>query len=369
MRARDLGLRLGVLSPGVLNAITDVPGVLVGHATKYEGEAMRTGVTAIRPHAGNIYRNRVPAGVHVANGYGKAAGLMQIQELGELETPIVLTNTLALGRAVESLVDWTLSQPGNEDVRSVNAVVAETNDGVLNDIRLRGITQTDVLAALESAVGGVVEEGSVGAGTGTTAYGWKGGIGTSSRKLPQRLGGYTVGVLVQSNHGGVLTIDGLPLGVVSGRHAARGWSESPHAATGEDSGDGSIILVVATDAPLSDRNCARLAARAMAGLARTGASFANGSGDIAIAFSNALSIIRSRTPNEACPDESSLPVRELGNDDMSPLFLAAIEASEEAIINSLTMATTVESRPYGRAVRREAIDLELIRRLANSRGG
>ena len=344
-RARDLGLRPGQFAPGPLNAITDVAGVLVGHVTRIEGEAVRTGVTAIRPHGGNLFRERVPAGLAVMNGFGKLAGATQLQELGELETPIVLTNTLAVGRAMEAVADWTLAQPGNEDVRSVNPVIGETNDGRLNDIRSRGITAADVLAALERATTGPVAEGSVGAGTGTMAFGWKGGIGTASRLLPAPLGGFILGALVQSNYGGALMMDGIPIGRELNRFYLR-----EHADRGD--ADGSVMVVIATDAPLSDRNLSRLAWRAMAGLARTGAAFSDGSGDYGIAFATHPEVRRGRTHIADWPNER-----------MSPLFVAAAEAVEEAVLNSLLMATTIESRdPLTRRRQRgEAIDLDAVR--------
>jgi len=314
-RARDLGLRPGQFAPGPLNAITDVAGVLVGQVTRIEGDAIRTGVTAIRPHRGNLFRERVPAGLAVMNGFGKLAGATQLQELGELETPVVLTNTLAVGRAMEAVADWILAQPGNEDVRSVNAVIGETNDGRLNDIRSRGITTADVLAALDQATGGPVAEGSVGAGTGTMAFGWKGGIGTASRILPAPLGGFTLGALVQSNYGGALLMDGIPVGRELDRFYLR-----EHADRGD--ADGSVMVVIATDAPLSDRNLSRLALRAMAGLARTGAAFSDGSGDYGIAFSTHPEVRRGR------PSVADWP-----NERMSPLFVAAAEAVEEAVLN------------------------------------
>lgn len=351
-RARALGLRPGIFPPGALNAITDVAGVLVGQVTKREGEFTRTGVTAIRPHGGNLFRERVPAGLAVMNGFGKLAGATQLQELGELESPIVLVNTLSVGRAMEAVVDWTLAQPGNEAVLSVNAVVGETNDGRLNDIRRRGIEGADVLAALEGATAGPVAEGSVGAGTGTMAFGWKGGIGTSSRRLPEALGGFTLGALVQSNYGGALLMDGHRMGEALGRFHLR-----EHADKGD--ADGSVMVVLATDAPLSDRNLSRLALRAMAGLARTGAAFSDGSGDYAIAFSTHPGV---RRPRDSYPDWP--------NERMSPLFVAAIEAVEEAVLNSLTMATTIESRdPLTRRKRKgEAIDLGALRALLAGRG-
>ena len=330
-RARDLGIRPGILEPGPLNAITDVAGVLVGQVTLIEGRSIRTGATAILPHGGNIFQNKVPAGVFVANGFGKSAGLSQIAELGEIETPIVLTNTLAVARGMDAILDWTLAQPGNESVVSVNAVVGETNDGELNDIRKRAITPRDILKAIEGARSGPVEEGTVGAGTGTVAFGWKGGIGTSSRRLPSGLGGYTVGVLVQSNYGGILSVDGARMGERLGQYYLKGQVDG-------SSANGSIMVVVATDAPLSDRNLTRLAKRAMAGVARTGSSFANGSGDYVISFSTAESVRRTPSRRAAV---SSYP--ELSNDHVSPLFEAVAEATEEAVYNSLFMANTVTS--------------------------
>lgn len=351
-RARDLGLRPGQFAPGALNAITDVAGVLVGQVTRIEGEHTRTGVTAIRPHGGNLFRERVPAGLATINGFGKLAGATQLQELGELESPIVLTNTLSVGRALEAVVDWTLALPGNEDVRSVNAVVGETNDGRLNDIRARGIGGGDVLRALAEASDGPVAEGSVGAGTGTMAFGWKGGIGTASRRLPEALGGFTLGALVQSNYGGALLVQGVPVGEALGRFYLK-----EHADRGD--ADGSVMVVIATDAPLSDRNLQRLALRAMGGLARTGAAFSDGSGDYAIAFSTHAGV---RRPQPAYADWP--------NERMSPLFVAAIEAVEEAVLNSLLMATTIESRDplTGRKRRGEAIDLGALRDVLRRHG-
>jgi D-aminopeptidase len=350
-RARDLGLRPGQFAPGAVNAITDVAGVLVGQVTRIEGDFVRTGVTAIRPHGGNLFAERVPAGLSVMNGFGKLAGATQLVELGELEAPVVLTNTLAVGRALEATVDWTLAQPGNEAVRSVNAVVGETNDGGLNDIRGRGVTGADVLAALEGATSGPVAEGSVGAGTGTLAFGWKGGIGTSSRVLPAALGGFVLGALVQSNYGGALVMDGVPVGRRLNRFYLREHSDRGDA-------DGSVMVVIATDAPLSDRNLQRLALRAMAGLARTGAAFSDGSGDYAIAFS-----VHEGVRRGAAYRESGAALADWPNGRMSPLFVAAAEAVEEAVLNSLLMATTVESRdPVTRKKRRgEAIDLVALR--------
>ncbi|MBC9206763.1 P1 family peptidase [Roseomonas aerophila] len=349
VRAREIGLRPGQFATGALNAITDVDGVLVGQVTRVEGETIRTGVTAIRPHGGNLFAERVPAGLAVMNGFGKLAGATQMMELGELETPIVLTNTLAVGRAVEAVVDWTLAR--NADARSVNAVVGETNDGRLNDIRARGVTGADVLAALDGAVVGPVEEGSVGAGTGTMAFGWKGGIGTSSRLLPTALGGFAIGALVQSNYGGALVMDGVPVGRELGKFYLR-----EHADQGDV--DGSVMVVIATDAPLSDRNLQRLALRAMAGLARTGAAFSDGSGDYAIAFSTHAGVRRGAAHRAG---DASLP--DWPNDRMSPLFVAAAEAVEEAVLNSMLRAVTVESRDpaTGRRRKGEAIDTAAVR--------
>jgi D-aminopeptidase len=333
-RARDLGIRIGIFSPGEHNAITDVAGVRVGQATVWEGDGVRTGVTAILPHGGDLFRDRVPAAIHVGNGFGKLAGITQVQELGELETPILLTCTLCVWQAADAMVDWLLAQPGMENVRSINPVVGETNDGGLNDIRTRGVRPEHVVAALEGAAPGPVEEGSVGAGTGTRAFGWKGGIGTASRVLPGSLGGYGVGVLAQSNFGGILTIAGAPVGQELGRYAFRGDVEGSGAGTEQDDGDGSIMIVVATDAPLSDRNLERLASRAMLGLSRTGSSVSNGSGDYVIAFSTAEGV--RRRGGEALPTIQDLP-----NARTSALFQAVVEATEEAIINSLLKATTV----------------------------
>jgi len=284
-RARDLGISPGILSPGTLNAITDVAGVHVGHVTLIEGDSIRTGATAVLPHDGNLFRERVPAGIVVGNGFGKLMGSTQVMELGEIETPILLTNTLAIPRAADAIIDWTLAQTGNKDVVSVNALVGETNDSYLNDIRARALTSATIRQAIEQAHGGMVDEGAVGAGTGTMAFGWKGGVGTSSRALPKELGGATIGVLVQSNYGGVLQMDGLPVGKSLGQYYLKDALDRGDA-------DGSIMIVVATDAPLSDRNLTRLAARALAGLARTGAAMSNGSGDYAIAFSTAKSVRR-----------------------------------------------------------------------------
>jgi D-aminopeptidase len=332
VRARQLGIAPGVLTPGPLNAITDVEGVLVGHTTLVVGDSIRTGATAILPHGGNLYQNKVPAAVFVLNGFGKSSGLSQVEELGEIEAPIVLTNTLSVAPGMEAVIDWTLAQPGNEKVMTVNAVVGETNDGYLNDIRGRALTSAQIGQAIRSAQAGPVEEGAVGAGTGTVAFGWKGGIGTSSRRLPAASGRWTVGVLIQSNFGGILTVDGRRIGEQLGQFYLQDEIAGKSA-------DGSIMVVVATDAPLSDRNLARLARRAAAGIARTGSSFSNGSGDYIIAFSTAADGIRTPQKRSAVGQFA-----ELSNDNVSPLFQAVAEATEEAIYNSLFMATTTRSR-------------------------
>ncbi len=328
-RAREVGVAPGVLPPGPRNAITDVAGVRVGHVTLIEGEAVRTGATAILPHGGNLYRDKVPAGVVVGNGYGKLMGVTQIRELGEIETPIVLTNTLSVPQGAEAILDYTLAQPGNEDVRSVNAVVGETNDGFLNDIRRRALRAAHIARAIAEADTGAVAEGSVGAGTGTVAFGWKGGIGTSSRRLPQKLGGYTVGVLVQTNYGGMLDVMGVPVGRLLGRYYLK------DALDGGDA-DGSVMIVIATDAPLSDRNLTRLARRALLAVGRTGSPATNGSGDYVLAFSTAASVRRTPERRSAVAAYEELP-----NNRISPLFQAVVEATEEAVYNSLFKATTV----------------------------
>ena len=345
-RARELGISPGILSTGKWNAITDVAGVKVGHVTLIDGEDIRTGVTAILPHSGNLYQDKVPAGIVVGNGFGKLMGFTQVEELGEIETPILLTNTLAVPVVAEAIIDWTLVQPGNEEVRSVNPVVGETNDGWLNDIRRRVVTKESALKAIEVAESGPVEEGCVGAGTGTVCFGWKGGIGTSSRLLPQSLGGYTVGALVQSNFGGVLQMDVIPVGRELGQYYLKDELD-------EASADGSIMIVIATDALISDRNLKRLAKRGLAGLARTGASMSNGSGDYVIAFSVAEAVRRMAERRSKVWSYPDVP-----NDLMSPLFQAAIEATEEAIYNSLCMATTMTG--YGNRTI-AALSLEVIR--------
>ena len=346
-RARDLGVKPGVFPPGRNNAITDVAGVRVGHATVLRGDSVRTGVTAILPHEGNVFIDRVPAALHVGNGFGKLLGATQLNELGELETPILLTCTLCVWNAADALVGWMLEQPGMENVRSINPVVAETNDGTLNAIRSRPITAADVRSAIAVASSGPVTEGSVGAGAGTVAFGWKGGIGTSSRVLPPALGGWTIGVLVQSNFGGILQVMGAPVGRELGQYAFKRESQTP-----AERGDGSIVMVVATDAPLSDRNLRRLAARAIMGLSRTGSFAANGSGDYVIAFSTNPKV---RRPFNA----QRLTTEELANEEMSGLFEGAVEATEEAIYNSLFAATTVTGN--GHTV--EAIPLDKVRQV------
>ena len=346
-RARELGVKPGVFPPGSNNAITDVAGVRVGHATVIEGDAIRTGVTAILPHEGNLFLNRVPAALHVGNGFGKLLGATQLGELGELETPILLTCTLCVWNAADALVGWMLEQPGMDNVRSINPVVAETNDGSLNAIRSRPVTAKHVRAALAAAASGPVAEGSVGAGAGTIAFGWKGGIGTSSRVLPASLGGWTLGVLVQSNFGGILQVLGAPVGRELGQYSFKRDIETP-----AERGDGSIVMVVATDAPVSDRNLRRLAARAIMGLSRTGSFASNGSGDYVIAFSTNAKV---RRPVNA----RRLSTEEVGNEDMSALFEAAVEATEEAIYNSIFQATTVT----GNGHTAEAIPLDKVRQV------
>ncbi len=325
-RARDWGIQIGVLKTGQLNSITDVKGVTVGHHTIQQGDSINTGVTVIIPHQGNLFQQKVPAAVYTGNGFGKLAGSTQINELGNMETPIALTNTLSVPAAMNGLISYTLSQLGNEKISSVNAVVGETNDGYLNDIRGRHITEQQVLEAIKNATSAQVLEGAVGAGTGTVCFGFKGGIGTASRKLPSSLGGYTIGVLVQSNFGGVLTIDGIAVG-----EYLQKFSFSNELLNNVD---GSCMMVVATDAPLDHRNLMRLAKRAMLGLGRTGGIASNGSGDYVIAFSTAE---QNRVMHQT--NNSPQPTLNLPNDASSPLFMAVIEATEEAIINSLLAAT------------------------------
>jgi D-aminopeptidase len=346
-RASDLGLKVGILPPGPLDAITDVAGVAIGHITIIRGDDVRTGVTAIVPHSGNLYREKVPGAVFVGNGFGKLAGFTQVDEMGDIETPILLTSTTSVPRVADALISYMLALPGNEDVLSINPIVGETNDGYLNDIRGRHITPDDVFAAIKNAKPGPVEEGSVGAGTGTGAFGWKGGIGTASRRLPSKLGDYTVGVLVQTNFGGVLTIAGAPVGQELGQYYLR--EELGQTGGQKDRADGSCMMVIATDAPIDARNLKRLAARAWLGLARTGSSASNGSGDYAIAFSTAAEV-RIRTEDKALSRHTEV----LTNDAMSPLFEAVIEATEEAIYNSMFRATTVSG--HGHTV--EALPIE-----------
>jgi D-aminopeptidase len=344
-RARELGLSPGVLPAGPLNAITDVAGVRVGQVTLVSGESVRTGVTAIVPHGGNLFQDKVAAGVFVGNAFGKLAGSTQVEELGTLETPVVLTNTLSVGTAWDAVAAETLARPGNEGVRSVNPLVGETNDGGLNDIRGRHVTADHVRAAWRDARPGPVAEGNVGAGTGTVAFGWKGGIGTSSRVLPASLGGYTLGVLVQANYGGLLVMDGVPVGEALDRRPLADAS-------------GSCLIVVATDAPLESRDLRRLAARAVFGLARTGSSFSHGSGDYAIAFSTSP---EARTRHgETAPRARTL----LPSEAVSPLFQAALEATEEAVLNALLKATTTTGN--GRTV--EALPLDRLREVLKKYG-
>src|ERR1041385_3565918 len=353
-RARAAGVVVGVLPTGPLNAITDVAGVTVGHATIIKGDNVRTGVTAILPHSGNLFREKVPGAVFIGNAFGKLAGSTQVNELGEIETPIMLTATLNVPRVADATIDYMLALPGNEAVQSINPLVGETNDSYLNDIRARQVGREEVFAAIKNARAGAVEEGAVGAGTGTVAFGFKGGIGTSSRKLPPSLGGYTVGVLVQSNFGGILTINGAPVGRELGRYYLKDQisrSDFNQCKPGQNtttdlslcnSADGSIMIVIATDAPIDHRNLQRLAARSMMGLARTGSAASNGSGDYAIAFSTAPELRIRNLPNERTKPGAAL----LSNEAMSPLFLAVIEATEEAIYNSLFRATTTIGRGH-----------------------
>ncbi|TFV95697.1 S58 family peptidase [Algoriphagus kandeliae] len=343
-RPRELGVPFGVLAPGKLNAITDVAGVKVGHFTKIEGDSIRTGVTAILAHGGNIFQEKVPAAIYVGNGFGKLAGITQVQELGLLESPIILTNTLSVAAGIEGAVRYTLNQSGNESVQSVNAVVGETNDGFLNDIRGMHISPEEVIATIQAAKEDLVQEGNIGAGTGTICFGWKGGIGTASRKLPESLGGYTVGVLVQSNFGGNLQIGGVPVGEKLEKYPFRNAIEKA---------DGSCMIVVATDAPVLSRNLERMAKRAMMGLAKTGGIASNGSGDYVISFSTAESLRSAYSAKSGELEQAEI----LRNDDMSALFMAVIEATEEAIINSLFAAETMEGK-QGRTV--EALPKEQV---------
>ncbi len=352
-RARDVGIKVGVLPPGPLNAITDVAGVEVGHTTLVRGDNIRTGVTAGLPHGGNLFQEKVPGAVFIGNAFGKLIGSTQVNELGEIETPILLTSTLSTPKVADALITYMLGLKGNEEVQSVNPLVGETNDGYLNDIRSRPITEQDVFHAIAAARDGAVEEGAVGAGTGTVAFGFKGGIGTSSRRLPAALGGYTVGVLAQTNFGGILTIAGAPVGRELGVYYLKDYAASRSKPEGAD---GSIMVVVATDAPLEHRNLSRLAARAMMGLARTGSSGSNGSGDFVIAFSTAPEVrVHAGAPRYQ-------PGSLVGNESMSPLFEAVIEATEEAIYNSLFQAHDTSGR--GHAVKALPLNqtLEILRK-------
>lgn len=350
-RVREFGIKIGVLPTGPLNAITDVEGVKIGHVTLIRGDSIRTGVTAILPHGGNIFQEKVPAAVFVANGFGKLTGSTQIEELGQLETPIILTNTLSVPTAAAALISHILDLPGNETVVSVNAVVGETNDSMLNDIRLRAVTEEHVLEAIQKAEGGPVREGSVGAGTGTTCYGFKGGIGTASRVLPEKAGGYTVGILVQTNHGGNLRIPGLSAG-----DRLREILRSPAEDTSQE---GSCMVIVATDAPLDSRNLERLAKRALLGIARGGGYYSNSSGDYAIAFSTA--------PKNRIPHRSKQRIFSgefLANQAVSPLFMAAAEATEEAILNSMFQSPSMTGRNGNRA---PSIPLDKIKSMMEGR--
>ncbi|MBU1187375.1 MAG: P1 family peptidase [Acidobacteria bacterium] len=350
-RVREFGIKIGVLPTGPLNAITDVEGVKIGQVTLILGDSIRTGVTAILPHGGNIFQEKVPAAVFVANGFGKLTGSTQIEELGQLETPIILTNTLSVPTAAAALISHTLDLPGNETVVSVNAVVGETNDSMLNDIRLRAVTEEHVLEAIQKAEGGPVREGSVGAGTGTTCYGFKGGIGTASRVLPEKAGGYTVGILVQTNHGGNLRIPGLSAG-----DRLREILRSPAEDTSQE---GSCMVIVATDAPLDSRNLERLAKRALLGIARGGGYYSNSSGDYAIAFSTA--------PKNRIPHRSKQRIFSgefLANQAVSPLFMAAAEATEEAILNSMFQSPSMAGRNGNRA---PSIPLDKIKSMMEGR--
>ncbi|MBM4162517.1 MAG: P1 family peptidase [Ignavibacteria bacterium] len=350
-RLRDLGVEIGVFRPGTLNAITDVPSVRVGHVTLMEGENVRTGVTAILPHGGNLFQEKVPGAAFVGNGFGKLVGFTQVDELGQIETPILLTNTLSVWDVANGIVDHMLTLPGNENVRSINPVVGETNDGTLNDIRGRHVKRTDAVEAIQRAQSGPVEEGAVGAGTGTICFGWKGGIGTSSRVLPPGLGGFTIGVLVQTNYGGILEIAGVPVGKELGRYSYRDRLRYP--------GDGSCMIVVATDAPLNTHQLKRVAKRATLALGRTGSAMSHGSGDYVLAFSTSSDL---RTRADAERVQPSVRLRE---DDLSPLFQAVVEATEEAIYNSLLKAKNIKG-VQGREI--EALPLEKTRDLLRKYG-
>src|SRR2546423_2527329 len=342
-RARDLGIRVGVLPPGPLNAITDVTGVKVGHTTLIKRDTVRTGVTAILPHGGNLFKEKVPGAVFIGNAFGKLIGSTQVNELGEIETPILLTSTLSTPKVADALITYMLSLKGNEEVQSINPIVGETNDGFLNDIRSRPITEQDVISAITNAKEGAVEEGCVGAGTGTVAFGFKGGIGTASRQIPSELGGYTVGVLVQTNFGGILSIAGAPIGRELGQYYLKNYVEKQQGLTRNklsEKADGSIMIVVATNAPIDHRNLQRLATRALMGLARTGSSASNGSGDYVVAFSSAPEV------RIAADAKEFHPKLLFANESMSPLFEAVIEATEEAIYNSLFKAMDTTGRGH-----------------------
>lgn len=353
-RLREFGIKTGVLEPGPLNAITDVAGVRVGHVTLIEGKGIRTGVTAVLPHDGNVFQEKVPAAVYIANAFGKLMGSTQVEELGNLETPIILTNTLSVPTAADAVLDYILGLPENKSVGSVNPVVGETNDGWLNDIRGRHVKKEHVLEAIKNAKSGPVDEGAVGAGTGTVCYNFKGGIGTSSRKLPASRGGYTVGVLVQTNHGGIFQINGVQVGQKFGGYFMQRDLTQP-GKTEPAAAEGSCMVVVATDAPLDSRNLKRLAKRALLGIARTGGFYGNSSGDYAIAFSTREDL---RIPHRMSSPTQSVTI--LGNEQMSPLFLAAAEATEEAILNSLFKARRIEGKD-GHVV--EALPLEKLKEI------
>ena len=346
-RVREFGIKIGIMEPGKWNTITDVMGVKVGHVTLIEGGSVRTGATAVLPHDGNIYQEMVPGAIYVANGYGKLMGYTQVEELGVIETPIILTNTLSVPTAANGLITYTLALAGNESVGSVNSVVGETNDGYLNDIRGRHVKEEHVIEAIKKAESGPVEEGCIGAGTGTQCFRWKGGIGTASRKLPESRGGYTVGVLVQTNFGGIFQINGYPVGVKLGNYAFK--------RNVEIAGDGSCMIVCATDAPLDSRNLKRLAKRALLGIPRTGGYYSNGSGDYCIAFSTAKEV---RVPRDL--EERTQKIEVLRNRHMSALFLAAAEASEEAILNSMFKATPMEGY---RGHKIDALPLDKVREI------
>lgn len=344
LRLRDLGVEIGIFRTGKLNAITDVAGVSVGHVTILQGDSVRTGVTAILPHGGNLFQEKVPAAAYVGNGFGKLVGTTQVEELGQIETPILLTNTLSVWDVADGIVDYMLRLQGNENVRSINPVVGETNDGGLNDIRGRHVTRQHALQAIRSATSGPVPEGSVGAGTGTICFGWKGGIGTSSRLLPSSLGGFAVGVIVQTNYGGVLDIAGVPVGKELGRYSYRNDVRNP--------GDGSCMMVVATDAPLNSQQLKRLARRATLALGRTGSAMSHGSGDYVLAFSTSRNV-------RIHPDDQRIEsIPRLREEDLSPLFQAVVESTEEAIYNSLLQATSVKGY---RGTEAEALPIEKVR--------